>query len=419
MQTTRQKISVFKHQMSEKLAGNWYQLVRASERRAAVKNIKEKTPFVVGVTGSCGKSTTVMLVNRILSKAYGQDVQMGYSSNSQRSVYRTFRKLVKNNQTVVQEISAAGGSGYLDYLVRDIPTNIAVLTAIGTDHAKAFPSSHDIVLEKEKILASLVPGGTACLNIDDEHIAQIAERANKDVKQITVSCERDADIRAHIRSADWKRQLSFDVTVEGHTHFVQTKFVGTIALHNVLLAIAVVHAMGLAIEPAIKVLAEMGSIENRGNIQQTQDGQSFLLDSYKAPLWSTQLFINDLENIRNGPMIMVLGHLSDTGNGGAQKYRQTLNRALPHVDLLIGIGRCYSSAQRIKKADPTANVLACETIDDVLAAIAPHPDALIILKSAKNAKIWRIFAAKDAPVSCKVQLCSLETECKNCKLLRA
>jgi len=408
-----------KQNLSEKLARTWYKLVRSRERARALKNIENKQPLIVGVTGSCGKSTTVMMLNQLLEETFGQDVALGYSNNTERSVYRTFRKLQRKSQTVIQEISAGGGAGYLDYLVKDIPIDIAILTAIGTDHVKAFPSFDHIVQEKEKILHALVPSGVACLNIDDENISKIAKRARKDIKLLTVSCKQEADLRATIRTADWKNGLAFDLEIAEQTHFVQTKFVGTLALTNILLALAAIHAAGHDVARAIKALAQIEPIDNRGNVIAASNGQFFLLDAYKAPLWSTLDFINDLPNIKSGPMVMVLGQLSDTGNSGEGKHRRALKNALQHVDVLIGIGSSYSSAKKLKAANPDKNIMACETIDDVATALEMYQDHLVVLKSARYAKLWRIFEMKNGPISCKILPCSLDIECKSCALLRA
>lgn len=414
----RINVAGIREKLSLKFEPKWFELVRRHERRHAIKRLHKVAPTYVGVTGSCGKSSTTRLLGQVLAKGYSQVTQIGYANNQERYAYRSLRKMPANCETVVQELHG-GAPGYLDYLVEHIPLNVAILTSIGTDHAKAFDNAQDIAKEKSKIVDALLPGGVACLNIDSEPVEAIAGTIRPDVRCITVSAKKAADVSAEVIHADWKRRLRFNLKLDGTVVDVQTRFVGTIGLTNILLVIAAVHGMGLDIAPALKVISEYEPSDNRMNIRQAANGRYFLLDAFKASLWSSKMLADDLVNIRSGPIVAVVGQLSETGSSGSVRYRQFIRRLEPHCDAIIGTSGALSSARKRQHSDPESNIVGCETIDDILVELEKYPNALVLLKSASVAKLWRVYAASNEPISCKLTHCRMVSNCQNCSMLRA
>jgi len=403
---------------SKFLEPKWYRLVRGYERSRALKMRDRFDPFYIGVTGSCGKSTTVRLISEILRTGYRKDVFERIADNTERAVFASLRKLSRKNQTLVQEISGGGGDGYLDYILEDVPIDIAVITAIGADHYRAFSSKAAIPLEKIKLVQGLAPNGVACLNIDDKEIKNLVGHVPEGRRIVTYGCSEDADVRAEVTTSDWKSRLAFRLFVGAKSYNVQTQFVGTLMLSNVLASLAVVHGKGLALEEAIDAISKVQPVENHLSFETSNSGHSFLMDAFKAPLWSTKLLMDDLPNIKNGPLVLVLGQLSETGSGGSIRYRQTITQAVPHCDLIIGTGAAYNSARKRQQREPDGNVLACETIGDILDAIRRFDNALVVVKSAKLAKLWRVYEACNEAITCTVMPCKLALGCKYCPLLR-
>jgi len=406
-------------QWAAKLEPIWYKLVKGIERRRAIRNRDKFTPSVIGVTGSCGKSTTTRLISHVLQKAYGENVFERGVDNTQRAVYKSFRKLQHSGKTLVQEISGGGGDGYLEYLLEDVPLDVAVITSIGSEHIKLFSSIDAITQEKFKVVRALQPGGFACLNIDDERLAAQANAMPEGRKLITFGQHQDADVRAEVITSDWRDRLSFHLLVDQRSYVVKTQFVGTLMLTNILAALAVVVGKGFAVQPAIDAIASAEPVQNHLSLEVAQNGRTFLMDAFKAPLWSTKMLIEDLAKIKSGRLVLVLGQLSETGSGGSVRYRQTIRAAQPHCDLIIGIGGAQSSATKINAREPEGNVVACETVEDIQRTIAEYDDALVVVKSSKLAKLWRLFEINNEPISCNVMPCRLQVGCAHCPLLRA
>ena len=404
--------------LSLKFEPKWFELVRGFERRGAIKKMRLVAPTYVGVTGSCGKTTTASLLGEVLKKGYHHKLQLGVANNQERYAYRSLRKMPADTQTVVQELHG-GEAGGLDYLVEHIPVDVAIITAIGREHVKAFSEIEAIAREKAKLITALVPGGVACLNIDSEPVAHLAKECRPDVKCLTVSATQDADFRAEIVTSNWKERLCFTLKFGGRAYKVKTRFVGTIALTNVLLVLAAIHSMGLDLEPALSVISQFEPVDSRMNLLRANNGQYFLMDCFKASLWSAKMLAQDLPNIKSGPLVFVLGQLSETGSGGSVRYRQYIKSIEQHCDIIIGTSGALSSVQKRQDMDPSGKFFACETIGEIASEIAKHQDALVVLKSSKIAKLSRVVEAIKAPITCQIKHCPMVTGCNTCPMLRA
>src|SRR5690606_20894088 len=116
----------------------------------------------------------------------------------------------------------------------------------------------------------------------------------------------------------------------------------------VLGALAAVHATGLDVDRAVATLRSIEPGRGRMSLIEAPGGHAIVLDTVKAPLWSTELLVADLAQMSAGRRIFVLGSLSDTGNAGASAgCRQVLLAAAKASDLVIGIGGAESAASRL------------------------------------------------------------------------
>lgn len=402
---------------AERLEPYYYKIVGGVERQQALRRIRELDPFIIGITGSCGKSTTTKLVSEMLTRGYDEPVHEGLSNNAKRWVYRSLRKLKAPQETLVQEISA-GEPGYLDYVVNDIPLDIAVLTTIGTDHISAFRTEAAILTEKAKLLDALKPGGVACLNLDDPRLANLAQENQQNREIVTYGQASGATLRAEIVSTDWKACLCFTLHADGRTYAVKTKFIGTLLLTSILAALAVIYAKRLPLEPAIAQLADIEPMKNHMSVHKTESGQTYLMDAFKAPMWSTKIFAADVANIRNGDLVLVLGQISDTGNTGARAYRQIMKAVAPNCKMIIGVDGAFNAAKKMKGELGPCEIVASNDLKEIDRMIRAQDEALIVVKAGRRSKLWRLWELACAPIDCEIMPCGLETNCPDCPSLR-
>lgn len=70
--------------LAERLEPYYFRVVGGFERTRAQKMQKKYAPFAIGITGSCGKSTTTKLLSELLAEAYNENVHSGLGNNTKR-----------------------------------------------------------------------------------------------------------------------------------------------------------------------------------------------------------------------------------------------------------------------------------------------------------------------------------------------
>ena len=140
----------------------------------AVRRRKRMTdvPFIA-VTGSSGKSTTVEILDHILSGEL--DGSCGIGSNDLNAIVKTLRRVPRDADYVIQEVSAEY-PGALDERIELLQPNLAIVMTIGLEHNTAFRTREAVAAEKAKLVERLPADGVAILNADDPHVSSMAER---------------------------------------------------------------------------------------------------------------------------------------------------------------------------------------------------------------------------------------------------
>ncbi|MEQ1768981.1 MAG: Mur ligase family protein [Devosia sp.] len=345
----------------------------------------------IAITGSVGKSTTTWLIAQALRGSGSVQVSLGL--NVERSVYRTLRVLAEPTDYLVQEISAFP-PGSIARVGRSITFDAAVITTIGLDHLSEFISEAGVAAEKSKLIQTVRPDGLVGLNIDYPLIAAMKVNAGGR-RVVTYGYNPEAEVRAEAVTAQWPQGLQFDLIIGERRRRVRTRFVGTLAVQNFLASFAVAHGLGLDIDTVVERLSVAEPLAHRGETFASVDGNTYVLDTAKASMWSARLFVEDLAKWGDGHRILVMGNLSDKGNDAPRKYRQILRSALRTCDLVIGIEDARGPAERLaaaiaREASDTRReprpqrAFAVRDFAEAQAIIAAAPRGLVILKGNGN-----------------------------------
>jgi UDP-N-acetylmuramoyl-tripeptide--D-alanyl-D-alanine ligase len=390
----------------------WYRALRTEVHGMQARLHRSRCGIYIGVTGSCGKSTTTHLIGAML-KGQGT-TQAVVQRNMRQAAFRRLAYLTERVDYMVQEISGHH-PGAIAAVCRVVRPDIAVVTSVGYDHFASFrhlvskgegdvPVNDRylsvIATEKSTLVASLRADGVACLNADDPLVRAMAARAPGRVVLYGIS--PDAELRAENVAAQWPARMSFDLVIGSSRRRVQTRFVGTLMLSAVLAALAVVYAVNGDLDRAVEELAEITPLVKRMSVRSGGDGHTYILDTVKAPLWQVELLLNDLPNLRPASIVFVLGEVSDTRNDKSTHYRKLLRHAGEVADQVIGFGPAASSANKVRAAG-SPNVIGLETYDAAVAYLSTLPPSLVILKSNKSAKLSRIWDAVDPSAQLEAQ----------------
>jgi UDP-N-acetylmuramoyl-L-alanyl-D-glutamate--2,6-diaminopimelate ligase len=257
---------------------------------AAFYDNPTRTLQTVGVTGTNGKTTTSFLIRALLeadsrrtgllgtvtSIIGGHEHEVARTTPEAIDLHRTFREMLEADDTAcVMEVS----SHALELHRADaIHFAAAVFTNLTQDHLDFHPTMADYFNAKRRLFTAAQPAHSV-INIDDAYGARLAAELDQPV---TFALDRPADYRA----------LNLETSLSGSRFTVQTPdgestltspLRGRFNVYNVLGALAVARALGVAADTAAGAIAASGQVP--GRFETVEEGQPFavLVDYAHTP----------------------------------------------------------------------------------------------------------------------------------------
>ncbi|MBV9514413.1 MAG: UDP-N-acetylmuramoyl-L-alanyl-D-glutamate--2,6-diaminopimelate ligase [Mycobacteriaceae bacterium] len=298
---------------------------------------------VVGITGTSGKTTTTYLVEAGL-RAAGRGagligtVGVRIAGVDQPSVLTT------PEAPAVQALLAVMAEQQVDTVVMEVSSHalalgrvdgvrfaVAGFTNLSRDHLDFHASMTDYFDTKARLFDADSPlrAAAAVVCIDDDAGRAMAARA---VQPVTVSADgSDADWRAvdvTATAAGGQRFVAVDPA--GHRHDIAIRLPGRYNVTNCLLALALLHAVGVTPERAARGLA---AATVPGRLESVDRGQNFMaLVDYAHKPGALQAVLGNLRRQSAGRLAVVLGAGGDRDPG----KRHPMGRiAAELADLLV------------------------------------------------------------------------------------
>jgi UDP-N-acetylmuramoyl-tripeptide--D-alanyl-D-alanine ligase len=284
---------------------------------------------VVGVTGSAGKTTTKDAIASLLNVQIRTGRTIG-NYNNQFGVPLSILRLPDDCRAAVIEMGM-NHAGEIRELAKISQPQIGVVTNAGWAHAEYFENGIEgVALAKRELIEELPVTGIAILNADDERVREFSN-IHPD-RSILFGLSEAAEVRAE----DFRM-------CPGGAHFrclgvdFESPLAGRHGVSNVLAAIAVARALGIAPErlrDAVKTLA-VGKM--RGE-RFERGGITVINDCYNA---NPEAMRSMLELLRGTPArrrIAVLGEMLELGREAGTLHRDIGQFAAEQgINALLGV----------------------------------------------------------------------------------
>lgn len=275
----------------------WYTNWLLSKAR---KKVQKVNPFIIGITGSFGKTSTKLLLSHVLSQ-YDKVFFTPASFNTPLSVAQSILKSFSDQQLMILEF-AAYKKGEIARLVRFFTPQLVILTGLTDQHVGLFGSRSAISKAKAELITELQPQATVILATESaEEILQAAGRRDVRIKK--------AQSVALVGSLTTAGYLQIEYEKKSWT----TQLVGMHSLTLVQTVVATAEACGLPLAECCERIAVFTPSTHFLRIRRLTSGAECIDDSGTSNQVGFEAALAVLAHRKESRKIVIVSGIVDLG----------------------------------------------------------------------------------------------------------
>ena len=344
--------------------------------------LKKFNPFVIGVTGSNGKTTTKEIIKSILDSNYGQNKILATRGNYNNDIGLplTIFNLNSSYTHIVLEMGM-NHPNEISYLANIAPPNLAVITNIGEAHIENFKNREAIANEKKDILRNLQADGVAILPKDSEFFSFLVKDL-KNVKVLSFGMGNDADI-----SCEFLNNKTILIKTPKYELEIKPKLLGQNNISNILAAATCAYQLKINPTKIKEGIENVNSIPRRLELKEGKQRTAIIDDTYNANPSSFQSAIEVLDGFQ-GKKILVIGDMAELGEN-SRIYHQELSRIIEEtkIDITLAVGKYTKEIIILLGGKNTWFVSKNELIKYLYSCMK---DSTILVKGSRSMKMEEI-----------------------------
>ncbi|MBL8861482.1 MAG: UDP-N-acetylmuramoyl-tripeptide--D-alanyl-D-alanine ligase [Planctomycetes bacterium] len=341
---------------------------------------------VIGVTGSCGKTTT----KNVLLELLGSRLRVAGSPNSFNNdigVPLTLFRADDDTEALVVELGT-NGPGEIAALARIARPDAGIVTTVGAAHLEGLGSLAGVAAEKGALVESIPEDGFCVLNADNPWTRSMQKRAR--CRVLTFSLEGEGDLDA--------RDVWFHpggTTFRLESTEITSPLLGLHNVQNLLAALAACRGLGLELAEVLPAVSRLRA--GRGRLDRIQCGRLTLIDdSYNANPESARASVRTLAGLHgHRRRVLVLGDMLELGAHAAELHHEIgAEAARSGIDVLVLVGELSraAGAGALQSGMPAARVLHVADTDEALACVPRILDAgdVVLVKGSRRTGLDRL-----------------------------
>jgi UDP-N-acetylmuramoyl-tripeptide--D-alanyl-D-alanine ligase len=341
---------------------------------------------VVGITGSCGKTTTKNVLVELLASRW-RTIGSPNSFNNDIGVPHTLFLADADTEALVVEIGT-NHPGEIANLCRIARPDAGIITTIGASHLEGLGSIEGVAKEKSALAASIPEHGFCVLNADSTWTKWIRKETHAEV--ISFSIDGEGDLNA---TDVWFHSGGTTFRLDGEE--VTSPLLGLHNVQNLLAALAACRGLGLSLSDVLPSVSRLRA--GRGRLDRIQCGRFTLIDdSYNANPESARASVRVLSGLHgHRRRVLVLGDMLELGaEAGELHYQIGMEAAKSGLDMLVLVGSLTraAAAGALEGGLPNERVIHLEDTDEAITRVPALIESgdVVLVKGSRRTGLDRL-----------------------------
>ena len=307
---------------------------------AVYSRLRNKSLTLIGITGSCGKTTLKEWSFKIF-KSFKKSYCSFGNYNNEIGLPLTLVNMPRKTELCILELGM-NSKGEIKDLAKIARPTISIITNIGTAHSGNFLKLKDIAEEKSQIFRYLCKNSIAIIPRETKYFKYLFKKASLKTKRIySFGKSQECDIQIFEASEENRCQIKiFGKKIElEHKHFFQSWPEHT----GIILCLA--ELLKFNLNYCIKKTQFLSPINGRGKItKKIFKRKKFVIidDSYNSNPESLTHAIKNLKNynLPNSRKICVIGDMLELGKSSKEMHIAMVEIIMKNSpDIIITLGK--------------------------------------------------------------------------------
>lgn len=304
-------------------------------RDEAVQKLADIDPFVIGITGSFGKTSVKHMLGHIL-QSYAPTIMTPGSVNTEMGITRIIREQLQPHHKYFIVEMGAYGIGSIARLCRLTPPKLSVLTAVGAAHYERFKTLEDTARAKFEIAeAADKMGGKTVIHASVLERTYAQDYVTAHPEQVIICGEgQEVSLTSATQTA---KGIALKIKDGKKTHSVTAPIYGLHHAGNVMIAYTAAKALGMKPLDIIAAIKTMPQVHHRLEVKSA--GQYTIIDdAYNSnPIgFAAGLDLLDiLAKKSGGRRILITPGMVEMGSEHKSAHEKIAMQASQLVDIAI------------------------------------------------------------------------------------
>lgn len=313
--------------------------VRVTNTTTALQNLarglrRRAGWYVVGITGSAGKTTTKEMIATLIESERKMWKTWG-NFNNHIGLPLCMANTPDDTDVLVAEMGMSAPHE-IDRLAKIAEPNLGVYTTIQAVHLEFFDSIEGIAAAKRELLENIDETGAIVVNADDPRVMAISEGFRG--KRVSYGIDHPADVMATGIENRGLFGTDFILRSEGESREISMKLPGRHNLENLLAAIAAARIAGITWEGIVGAIEKIAPASHRGEMVELR-GATIYDDTYNSNPYALSKALELLAKAEcSGRRIAVIGDMLELGRTEKKLHYDAGNLAPSGIDLILAVG---------------------------------------------------------------------------------